>query len=283
MLRTPPSQGGMKGLGMTIEILGQWADALLDAVDLRTVFIASLVEKFIPVLPSYILFPAIGAGASTGVDLVFRCLIAALGSIGGAVGWYVAGGVIGEDRVKFLIERYGKWLFLKPKLYDQMSTSYRRHPFTITVLGQMVPTVRIFHALPAGVLRLPLWSFLIATALGALGWISVLAGAGYVLHLNGWSVSEIGVRLFAALIAIEAIIMLAMVALKNIWKRPFTAVALEGSEEFQLAPYGPSHDRSGGTHGGGRISEKTLACPRYCRGEHPITRLNALLNALSDW
>jgi len=242
MLRTPPLPGGMKGLGMTVEILEQWADALLNAVDLKTVFLASLVEKFIPVLPSYILFPAIGAGASTGEDLVWRCLIAALGSIGGAVGWYAAGVAIGEDRVKSFVERYGKWLFLKPKLYNQMSSSYRRNPFLITVLGQIVPTVRIFHALPAGVLRLPFGSFLLASALGALCWISALAGAGYVLHLQGWSVSETGLGIFAALVATEVAALLVVVSVKRIRAQlsgpsPAAAIAMNGRQSVPISQF----------------------------------------------
>lgn len=228
---------------MTIEILGQWADGLLNAVDLKTVFLASLVEKFIPVLPSYILFPAIGAGASTGKDLILRCTISALGSIGGAVGWYAAGVAIGEDRVKSLVQQYGKWLFLKPRLYDQMSISYRRNPFVITVLGQMVPTVRIFHALPAGVLRLPFGLFLLATALGALCWISALAGAGYMLHLQGWSVSETGLGIFAVLVATEVAALLIVVSVKTVRTQlsgpnPAAAVAKGGGNPFKLTGCG---------------------------------------------
>ncbi|MGO6679421.1 DedA family protein [Rhizobium leguminosarum] len=223
----------MKGCVMNIDVTGEWISALLNVVDLKSVFLASLVEKFIPVLPSYVLFPAIGAGASTIEDLVMRCLIGATGSIGGALGWYGVGAAIGEHRVRSFVERYGKWLFLKTPLYEQMSVSYRSNPFMITVLGQMVPTVRIFHALPAGVLRLPLRSFLLATALGALVWVSVLAGAGYALHLKGWSGSEIGFGLFAALVTAEAVIMLVMAALKHISKhRPATcrptAVSMKG-------------------------------------------------------
>lgn len=223
----------MKGCAMNIDAIDEWISALLNVVDLKSVFLASLVEKFIPVLPSYILFPAIGAGASTIEDLVMRCLIGATGSIGDALGWYGVGAAIGEHRVRSFVERYGKWLFLKTPLYEHMSASYRSNPFMITVLGQMVPTVRIFHALPAGVLRLPLRSFLLATALGALVWVSVLAGAGYTLHLKGWSGSEIGFGLFAALVSAEAVIMLVMVALKHISKhhpatcRP-TAVSMKG-------------------------------------------------------
>ncbi|PON08014.1 hypothetical protein ATY29_08010 [Rhizobium hidalgonense] len=139
-----------------------------------------------------------------------------MGSIGGAVGWYAAGVAIGEDRVKTFVERHGRWLFLKPKLHEQMSASYRRNPFMITILGQIVPTVRIFHALPAGVLRLPFGSFVLATALAALGWISALAGAGYILHLKGWSGSETGLGIFAGLVATEVAALIAVVSVKKI-------------------------------------------------------------------
>lgn len=227
---------------MTIKILRQSADALLTAVDLKTVFLASLIEKFIPVLPSYILFPAIGAGAVTGADLVWRCLIAVLGSIGGGMGWYAVGAAIGEKRVEYLIEQYGKWLFLKPKLYNQMSTSYRRNPFMITVLGQMVPTVRIFHALPAGVLRLPFGSFLLATALGALCWISALAAAGYILHLKGWSVSQTGFGIFAGLIATEIAALIAVVSVKKVRARlsgpkPATVLLIGGRQSVSASRF----------------------------------------------
>ncbi|CDZ70424.1 SNARE associated Golgi protein-like protein [Neorhizobium galegae bv. orientalis] len=200
---------------MNIDMIGDWMDALLNAVDLKTVFLASLVEKFIPVLPSYILFPAVGAGASAIDDLVLRCVVAALGSIGGALGWYCVGVAIGEHRVRSLVKRYGKWMFLKTTLYEKMTASYRSNPFLITVLGQLVPTVRIFHALPAGVLRLPLGSFLLATALGAFGWISVFAGAGYAFYLHGWSVSAIGVGMFAALATVECAGIVVVLALKR--------------------------------------------------------------------
>jgi membrane protein DedA with SNARE-associated domain len=208
----------MKDARMNIDAINAWIDALSDAVDLKTIFIASLVEKFLPVLPSYILFPAIGSGASSTEDLLVRCLIATLGSVGGALGWYGIGMAIGEDRVRSFVQSYGKWFFLKPKIYEQMSQSYYGNPFTFTVFGQLVPTVRIFHALPAGVIRLPLGPFLVATALGALCWIGALACVGYVVRLHGWTVSETGSGLLIALVAFEGMVMLAMISLKRVRK-----------------------------------------------------------------
>jgi alkaline phosphatase len=196
--------------------VGEAINGLLNAVELQTVFLASLVEKFVPVLPSYVLFPAIGAGSSTTQDLAVRCLVAVFGSIGGAAGWYGLGAAIGEQRVRSLVARYGKWLFLKTGRYEEMTASYRRAPFLITVLGQMMPTMRIFHALPAGVMRLPLGPFLLATALGASVWICVLAVAGYTLYREGWSIAQIGAGLFAGLVAIEALVMSGLFAFSTV-------------------------------------------------------------------
>lgn len=193
--------------------LDKQLDTLLDVVDLNSVFLASVIEKYIPVLPSYVLFPAIGMGASDTYDLVLRCVVATVGSIIGAIGWYSVGAWIGEQRVKYLVGRYGKWIFLSPRLYERMSASYRGHAFRITFLGQLIPNVRIFQALPAGVLRLPFGQFLIATAVGAQCWIAPLAIAGYVLRRQGWSTPEIGAGLFVALMAFEGLVVLALVAM----------------------------------------------------------------------
>jgi len=192
--------------------LSQALEGSLDAVDLPSVLLASFVEKFMPLLPSYVLFPAIGMGASDGFDLLLRCLIATIGSVGGAAGWYLVGALVGPRRVRGMVVRYGHWVLLKAPLYDRIAASYRGRPFGITVAGQLVPTVRIFQALPAGVLRLPLLPFLAATAIGAQCWIVPLAAAGYLLRRQGWTAPQVGTGLFIALLTIEAATLLAVLA-----------------------------------------------------------------------
>lgn len=183
-------------------------DRMLGAAGLHHVFLAALVEKAIPILPSYVLFPAIGMGAATMPDLLLRCAAATLGSVGGALGWYLSGALIGAARVRRLVRRHGRWVLLRPQLYDRMAAAYQRRPFAITVLGQLVPTVRIFQALPAGVLRLPLLPFLAATGLGALCWIVPLAFAGHVLRRYGWTAAEAGLALLLGLVVVEGSVLL---------------------------------------------------------------------------
>jgi membrane protein DedA with SNARE-associated domain len=190
-------------------------DALLRAASLEAVFLAALIEKFIPIMPSYVLYPMIGIGAEDGWALAARCLLATAGSMGGAVAWYWLGAWVGEQRTLALVERHGRWLLLSPALYSRLMADYRRKPGGLTFLGQLIPTVRIFQALPAGVLRLPLASFLVATALGSLCWIALLAGAGHLLHRQGWEAAEAGLTVLGAMVAIEVGAALLVRALKR--------------------------------------------------------------------
>ena len=154
----------------------------LEITDLYSVFMMTLVEKFIPILPSYVMLPAIGMSATSIYDLTFRWLLATLGSICGALGWYMLGYIMGPERTRNLVRNYGKWLFLKVELYDKIALSYQRKPFFITSAGQLLPVVRTYQALPAGVLKLPIFAFLAATAVGAQVWIIALTSVGYFLN-----------------------------------------------------------------------------------------------------
>lgn len=178
-------------------------DTMLRAASLEAVFLAAIIEKFIPILPSYILYPAIGIGAGDGWELALRCVVATIGSLGGALAWYGLGAWVGERRTAALVERHGRWLLLSPRLYGRLVAEYRRRPAGLTFVGQLIPTVRIFQALPAGVLRLPLPAFLVATAWGSLCWIIVLAGAGHMLHRHGWGAGEAGLTVLGTMVAAE--------------------------------------------------------------------------------
>src|SRR5882757_3210848 len=95
--------------------IAPFIEYLLRALDVQSAFWAALLEKFIP-LPSYTLFPAIGMGASSALDVLMRCLAISAGSILGAAIWYAIGAMIGPRHVQALVARYGAWVFLGPPL-----------------------------------------------------------------------------------------------------------------------------------------------------------------------
>lgn len=182
---------------------GEGLADLFKFIDLPSIFAVSMLEKFIPVLPSYVLFPTIGMAATSLEDVAVRCLVATVGSVAGAAGWYLFGSAVGPRRTRALVGRYGGWVFLSPKLYEDLAGSYRRRAFVITLLGQLVPTVRIYQALPAGALRLPMLPFLVATAVGAFCWICLLTSAGHLLRQSGWDASQIGLAIVLLILVSE--------------------------------------------------------------------------------
>ena len=171
--------------------------------------ILSFLEKFVPVLPSYVLLVLFGLAAvdSTG-ELAATVAAATAGSVGGAVGWYAFGWLVGRARCERLIDRYGKYFLLPPHLYRRLADAYGRHRFWVTAVGQIVPTARIYLALPAGVIGLPFVPFLLATALGTFVWNAPLVTLGYWLRGTSWTPAATGVTFAAVIVLVEAAIFL---------------------------------------------------------------------------
>lgn len=189
--------------------LKTFIDKLLQATDLQSVFLAAFLEKYLFIIPSYALFPAIGMGARDASDLALRGLVAVAGSVAGAMGWYLVGALAGPVRIRQMLERHGRWISLTPQTYERIAATYQHRPFDITLIGQLIPTVRIVQALPAGVLRLPLIPFLAATTLGALCWNAPLVAAGHLLRQCNWSASEAGIAVILCVLTIEVMIFVA--------------------------------------------------------------------------
>jgi alkaline phosphatase len=111
----------------------------------------ALAEKFFPMVPSYVVFVLLGMMAASGQsELVVTVAATATGSTIGALAWYGLGLALGARRIEALIERFGRFIFLKPALYHRMAGAYRRNHFWVTVVGQTIPAVRVYLSIPAG-------------------------------------------------------------------------------------------------------------------------------------
>ena len=176
----------------------------------------ALAEKFFPVVPSYVVFVVLGMTAASGQSNLAVTLAAIVaGSTIGALGWYCLGLALGPRRAEALIERFGRFLFLKPALYHRMTGAYRRNHFWVTVVGQTIPAVRVYLSIPAGVLQLAIANFLTATLIGSLLWSGPLVTLGYVLRETGADAASLGLLVVTVLVGLELVILLGWRLIRN--------------------------------------------------------------------
>ncbi|MGY1601392.1 DedA family protein [Geodermatophilus sp. SYSU D00815] len=135
-----------------------------------------LIETVIPPIPSEAVLGAAGVLINDGrMSVVPVVLFATLGSLVGAVVLYSVGRALGPRRSHAFLDRLP---LVETSDVDKTFEWFERHGRAAVFFGRMVPIVRSFVSVPAGVVRMPWPQFLLYTAAGSLIWNSVLIGLG---------------------------------------------------------------------------------------------------------
>jgi alkaline phosphatase len=187
------------------------SDALVNCVDAGPMGIAALgiAEKLCPVMPSYVVFVVIGMIVAAGQsDLTYAMLAIAAGSTAGSLIWYGAGLTLGEKRSHVFVARFGRYMRLTAPRYQHVIDSFHRNLLVIAAVGQTVPAVRVYLAIPAGALGVALRPFLLGTFIGSLAWSAPLIGLGYLVGDSSSDPASAGLILVALLIGLELLAVL---------------------------------------------------------------------------
>lgn len=174
---TRPRPGGRPSLAPR----GPWHAA---QVDETLVVLAGLMllEALFPPIPSEPVLLAAGlASARGGPSPLAAVLAATLGTTVGATAWYSLARAVGQERLRTLVVRRGRWVGVRERDLDRVLAAFGRHRRTAVVTGRFLPVGRMAVSLPAGSLRMPLGEFLLATALGSAVWCGVVITLGRLL------------------------------------------------------------------------------------------------------
>ena len=165
--------------------------ALAPTWGLLFIFVFMAIESsFVPFPSEVVMIPA-GFLAARG-ELMGGHSAASCGALA-AVWVAIAVGVLGSLAGAFInyylalwvgkpfLEKYGKWLFLKPAALERACEIFNRYGAATTFVCRMVPAIRQLISIPAGIAKMPLGSFTLFTGLGAGVWIAILAFVGYGL------------------------------------------------------------------------------------------------------
>jgi len=161
-----------------IETVVGWIIGAISAAGYVGVAALMAIESACIPLPSEIIMPFAGYLASTGRFGLFPAALAgAVGcNIGSTVAYYV--GATGGRR---FVERWGSFVLLDPKDLDRAERFFARFGTPAVLIARLLPVVRTFIALPAGMARMRQLPFQVYTFLGSLVWCYALAYVGYVL------------------------------------------------------------------------------------------------------
>ena len=135
-----------------------------------------LIETVIPPIPSEVVLGAAGVLINEGrLSLVPVILWATVGSVVGALVLYSVGRALGPRRSHAFLDRLP---LVETEDVDKTFAWFERHGRSAVFFGRMVPIVRSFVSVPAGVVKMPLPQFVLYTAGGSLIWNSLLIGLG---------------------------------------------------------------------------------------------------------
>jgi membrane protein DedA with SNARE-associated domain len=169
---------------MTEKILGVlfvFIKSLIAATGYGGITILMAIESACIPLPSELIMPFAGYLVYTGAMKLLW--VATAGAIGCNIGSLIAY-EIGSYGGRPLVEKYGRWLLLSKRELDWGDRFFNRWGYLAVFFGRLLPVVRTFIALPAGVARMPRGQFHLYTFIGSWLWCLALAWFGMKLGEN---------------------------------------------------------------------------------------------------
>ncbi|WP_037086817.1 DedA family protein [Neorhizobium vignae] len=169
-------------------------------------FAIGLAERFLPALPSYGVLVAIGIAAEDDVWALHTAVIATtVGSFLGALGLYLLVRAVGKKRSAAFLYSVGGWVGLSQPRIDWTLSSLRDRERALTILSQLIPTVRLISPVAAGLLGTNTLRFVSGITVGIVLWNGLFIAAGYVavLAIPGINSSALALKILVLLIVAE--------------------------------------------------------------------------------
>jgi membrane protein DedA with SNARE-associated domain len=155
--------------------LADFATRVVGDLGVAGVFLLSAVASACIPIPSEVVMLFSGFNVALGKYSLLAATTA--GVLGNVVGSWVAYGVGYFGRLE-LVERHGAKFGISPKKLAVADRWFARHGEATVFVGRLLPLIRAFISLPAGVARMGFWRFTLLTTLGSIPWCLGLAYLG---------------------------------------------------------------------------------------------------------
>ena len=139
-----------------------------------------LESSFVPFPSEVVMIPAGYLAFKGEMNLMIAILCGIVGSLSGALFNYYLAIKLGRP----LLIRYGTYVMFNEDTLSRMENFFNRHGHISTFIGRLIPVIRQYISLPAGLANMDLVIFSLYTSLGAGIWVIILALLGYYIGEN---------------------------------------------------------------------------------------------------
>jgi membrane protein DedA with SNARE-associated domain len=169
-------------------------------------------------LPSEIIMPLAGwmliKAAVPPLPIAFNLVAGAFGALGCTIGSIVAYWV-GIKGGRPFLNKYGKYILITSHDLDRADHWFQKNGDWAIFVGRLMPVIRTFISLPAGIAKMRIGKFLIYTFVGSFIWCTALSFAGYLLGTN-WEKIRAVMRPFDPAIVAIVIILIGLYIYRHI-------------------------------------------------------------------
>lgn len=195
----------MSSLTALLTALAAWTVSIISATGYIGLAFLMAVESACLPLPSEVIMPFGGYLVSTGQLNLFG--VATAGAIGCNIGSVIAY-ELGKRGGRAFVAKYGRFVFVDVNDLDRAEGFFQRYGGLAVLICRLLPVVRSFIAVPAGIARMPLLRFHVYTFLGSWPWCFALAWVGMKLG-HAWNSDP---RIKAVMHKLDAAIVVAVLA-----------------------------------------------------------------------
>lgn len=204
---------------------------LLQTVGYPAIFLVAVLEAMCVPFPSEVTFgftAALAAQGKDGFSLPWVIVVGVIGEVCGSIIAYV----IGRTGGRAAVDRWGKYVLLTHKDLDRADVYMARRGVLTVVIGRMLPILRAFVSLVAGIGEMPVVRFVLATTVGTVLYGVAAASLGYALGAS-WHRIVRGFTLagVVALVLVAAVVVLAVYHRWRAVKAHHAAMALTAGRE----------------------------------------------------
>ena len=200
-------------MGGIIETVSNFAIYLIENLGYWGVFIGMTLESACIPIPSEVIMPLSGFIAYRGEMSFFWVVV--VGVIANLVGSWMAY-FVGLRGGRPFLEKYGKYFLISHKKLDMAHEWFEKYGHEAVLISRVLPVIRTFISLPAGIAEMDLKKFSAYTVAGSLPWCFALTYIGYMLGPN-WHTIE-GYFRYMDIIIVVGVVVLAAYIVHKYWQ-----------------------------------------------------------------